>query len=319
MVKKKIIKKLLVASFAVGSFSFIPEIYHFPQISSVAYAEVKEYIGVGEAIISDNENLNIGKEGAKLQAIRNAQEQTGVFISNITEVRNAILQKDEIVAFTAGIAKINGDIKYEPISLGDALGTMKYRATVIAQIDTNDLNNKIMEWKNKNHSEQTNLVNQNKLLLENIEELKRRNAELENQLKTTQNTTKIKEETEKSKNATQFTQKLYDGYKSYYTEDYKNAAKNYSEALKIKEFEYEFKSSVDVPKIHNDVASKIMARIAAIKIVQRDIAEYLNKFVSDRGINSNDQNIKILIDQIVKNSKCIKESFAENGEKEYAI
>ena len=85
---KKFLRRLLATSLTVSALTFTAEIY-FPPIVSVVHAEVKEYVGVGESIVSDRETIDIGKQGAKLQAIRNAQEK-------------------------AGIVKISDNIKYEP-------------------------------------------------------------------------------------------------------------------------------------------------------------------------------------------------------------
>ena len=131
-------------------------------VMSVANAELQKYTGVGESIISDRETLEIGKQGAKMQAIRNAQEQAGVFLSSQTVVKNARMQSDEIMAFTASVVHIDEpNIKYELIPLNDALGTAKYRAMVIVTIDTDELNDKINKWLERDSQQRANLVDQN--------------------------------------------------------------------------------------------------------------------------------------------------------------
>ena len=141
-------------------------------------AQVRKYIGIGESVMSEKEPPGISKGDAKLQAIRNAQEQAGVFLASLTEVKNSIITKDEITAFTAGVVKV-GEVKYELIPLNDTLGIGKYRATAEVTIDTDDLNAQIEAWRKRATQKRANITNQNNELVKQIEELKRRNEELE--------------------------------------------------------------------------------------------------------------------------------------------
>ena len=70
------LKNFFAASFIAVGVTFAPTICDFDGwlISSVAHAEINEYVGVGESIMSDRDTGEIAKQSAKLQAIRNAQE-----------------------------------------------------------------------------------------------------------------------------------------------------------------------------------------------------------------------------------------------------
>ena len=93
----------------VAAFSPVIEVCSFP-IISIAHAEVKTYTGTGEYLMSDGETMDIAKQGAKMHAIRNAQEQAGIFLSSRSEVKNGKLTKDEIETFTVGVVKV-GEVK----------------------------------------------------------------------------------------------------------------------------------------------------------------------------------------------------------------
>lgn len=102
------------------------------------HAEVKNYVGTDEYIMSEGENLGVAKERAKQKAIRNAQEQAGIFISSYSKTSMFKLVEDEIIAISGGILKIQ-DVKFETTVLQNATG-ISIRATVTATIDTNDIN-----------------------------------------------------------------------------------------------------------------------------------------------------------------------------------
>ena len=299
-------------------FLFVVLIIFENIFASNVHAEVRTYIGVGESIISDRETLEIGKQGAKLQAIRNAQEQAGVFISSLTEVKNNILQKDEIIAFTSGIAKIEDDkITYEVIPINDFLGTIKYRSTVVVKIDTDDLNKQVIDWISRNADEHKKLVSQNKLLLENIEDLKKRNAELEKRIlkvNSTQKNEKINQDIKTIENNSTYTQKLYDGYQSYYKKDYESATKNYGDALKLKLFESE--GNGFPPNNTTGIIKRLIAESAAIAFAKKNLAEYVLEYIKDRiGDSDYENNYKVInkfVNEAVNNSVIIKKEFVNN-------
>ena len=236
--KKKLLK-LIAASIIAGGFTFTPNLYLFtdlPLTMSIAHAEIKTYTGVGESIISDRETLDIGKQGAKLQAIRNAQDQAGIFISSRSEVVNGKLAKDEIIAFTAGIVKISDDVKYEPIPLGDALGTIKYRATVLVTIDTDELEARINQWLSKNAQDRSAITAQNNELNKTVDEIKKTNERIEKQIvnaKTPEDTAKIKEELKALDRDTLYAQKISEGNDLFKSADRDGAIKSYNEAIAL--------------------------------------------------------------------------------------
>ena len=151
-------KNFLVALLVVWSLFFMP----------AAQAEVRTYDGVGEYLMSDFETFDVAQQRAKQRAEQNACEQAGVYVESRTEVRNAQVTKDEIITMTSGILKIV-DVQFKREIVDD--NTTRIRATVKAQIDSNDIN----QWLTKGAQERSALVAQN-------EELRRANAEQDKQI-----------------------------------------------------------------------------------------------------------------------------------------
>ena len=102
--------------------------------TSPVNAEVRNYDGVGEYIMSDFETPDVAKQRAMLYAERNAQEKAGVYIKSYSKSSNFELVADEIETMTSGILKvISVDYKVIPM---EEYGGIMYRATVLASIDT---------------------------------------------------------------------------------------------------------------------------------------------------------------------------------------
>ena len=314
MHSKKFLHKLLIASLAAVSLIFTPEIYGLPSSAAIVHAEVKEYVGVGESIVSDRETLDIGKQGAKLQALRNAQEKAGVFISSHSVMRDHELEMAEVIAFTAGIVKVSDNVKYEPIPLGDDLGTMKYRATVVVTIDTNDLTNQINAWLQRNSRDRSNIVEQDKDLRQLVDKQAKRIKELEQTIAATQDKAKVKQELSKLDNDTRVIEKTAEGNQAYYNGNYSRSAELYSDVLKLKEFEFEGYGVASL-RVQNNAHAKMLARRAAIADTYRKIAEQLLNYVEARmpGRLENDEAFRMKINAMIKNSQVVEEGSIGSG------
>lgn len=314
MRRKKFLIRLLIASLATGSLIFTPEIYGLPSSAAIVHAEVKEYVGVGESIVSDRETLDIGKQGAKLQAIRNAQEKAGVFISSYSVMRDHEIEMDEVIAFTAGIVKVSNNVKYEPIALGDDLGTMKYRATVVVTIDTNDLTNQINAWLQRNSRDRSNIVEQDKDLRQLVDQQAKRIKELEHTIAETKDKAKVKQELSKLDNDTRIIEKTAEGNQAYYEGNYSRSAELYSDVLKLKEFEFEGLGVAD-PSVQINTQAKAMARLAAIADTYRKIAEQLRDYVEARipGRLESDEALRMKISAMIKVAPIVDEGELKGG------
>ena len=314
---KSKLKKIIAASLMTSILTLASDVnlYEFRIIPSIVYAEVKTYKGVGESIISDRETLETGKEGAKLQAVKDAQEQAGIFVSSITEIKNNMVTKDEIIAFTSGIININDNVKYELIPLNDTLGTAKYRATVFVTIDTNDLSQKIHEWQNRSIQDRSNIIEQNKELKNMVDEQAKRIKELEllvANAKTSQDQAEVRSAIAKIDNSTKVIQKNAEGNKFYYEQKYSAAADSYADALK---FVIEG-SGVPPKNVVSRAQGRMLARRAAVADAYRNLAQNITNYLNARSTKIlNDDEVRIKIAEIVKNAIIISEAETPDGYK----
>lgn len=122
---------------------------------SSLHAQVMTYTGSDEYIMSEFETIDIAKQRAEQKAIRNAQEQAGVYVESNTQVVNMMVTKDEIRTMTAGILKVS-DVHYQLTPLQDGKSLI-VKATVKADIDTDDFAN----YLNKPAPERADLVAKN--------------------------------------------------------------------------------------------------------------------------------------------------------------
>ena len=132
--------------------------------ASPVSAEVRNYDGVGEYIMSDFETPDVAKQRAKTYAERNAQEKAGVYIKSYSRAENFELVDDEIVTMTSGILKIiSVDYKLVPM---EEYGGIMYRVTILASIDTD----KVDEWIAQGVGERESLIEKNRELQKQIDE-----------------------------------------------------------------------------------------------------------------------------------------------------
>lgn len=231
------IKRIVAASVIAGSFMFTPNIDfdEFKITSSVAHAEVKTYIGVGDYVLSDDVPPGDIKNKAKLYAERNAIEQAGIFVRSNSVVKNHKLKKDEISVIAGEILKIT-NVKYEIIPLNDDSGIAKYKVTITAEIDTNNLRDAINKFLNRDDQERENLVEQNKALQKIIEEQAKRIKELENnavRIKSQEDKDNINAEIRSIDNYTVAIQKYNEGSVFLNQKNYKEAIRLYTESIQL--------------------------------------------------------------------------------------
>lgn len=121
----------------------------FFQMFGTANAEIKIYTGTDVYIMSESDSLGSAKEKAKQKALRNAQEQAGVYVSSYTKVINNQVTHDEIITMTNGILEVL-DVNYiiadEKI---DDINGITIKAEVKVRIDSD----KIDAWLDKEIAE----------------------------------------------------------------------------------------------------------------------------------------------------------------------
>ncbi len=119
-----------------------------------------------------NESIAVAKERARVDAMRSAAEQGGVFVESISQVKDANLTKDEVNVITAQVMQVKSETMH-PIIEG---GCVKYVCDIVAVIDTDviDLDKYI---------ENKTALKENMRLQNEIERLKQENSSLKEQYK----------------------------------------------------------------------------------------------------------------------------------------
>lgn len=102
--------------------------------TATAYAEVQTYEGVGEYPMT-NETMDFAKEEAEKYAMRDILEQISVYIDSVSKVDNAVLQRDEVIAISAGILHVVNS-KFSCETKEDCINV---KAFVTAEIDIDEL------------------------------------------------------------------------------------------------------------------------------------------------------------------------------------
>lgn len=109
--------------------------------TSHSHAEVVVVEAEGTYLVGDglNENINIAKELARREALRNASERVGVYVQSYSVTSNNVLTKDEVTVVSANILQI---IEQEcfPVIEGK---NIKFVYHIKANVDVDNLNHQI--------------------------------------------------------------------------------------------------------------------------------------------------------------------------------
>ena len=189
MYGKKLLSKLVIASVLVGGLNFVPVILNSNsanlQMTSVAYAEIKDVTAKDAAILdfADESAEYTAKVQniAKMRAIQRARERAGVYLKSFSRTVNGVLTANDISAYTSDKIEVS-DVKFQKLfyqvkdvngNLTGKIGFM-YEATVTAKIDTTGL----QEYIQKSLQEKQRLIDRDKNLQKNIEEVNKKYEDL---------------------------------------------------------------------------------------------------------------------------------------------
>ena len=128
------------------------------------HAEIKTYTGTDEYTIGEQETQADAKERSKQRAMRNAQEQAGVYISSYSRSKNFNLVDDEVLFITEGILKVVGAPNYKIIVLNDGK-SMFIQTTITVEIDTDDLDRRLEEFEQRGKKTPETLTPQTRIPL----------------------------------------------------------------------------------------------------------------------------------------------------------
>ena len=97
--------------------------------------------------MSKVETLEVVRECAKADAMRNATEKTGVYVKSYSRSKNFELDEDVIETMTANILKLIEKPIFQMLEEVDNLEGVLIRVTVKVQVDDSDIN----RWLNKSN------------------------------------------------------------------------------------------------------------------------------------------------------------------------
>ena len=192
------------------------------QTNSQGDNSIKIYDGVADCLVNDSDTFKNVKLRAKDLAIQKVQQKIADYVYGFWKDRYLTLPDDEVLSIASEICTIT-DVKYNFIDSDD---NTLIRATVLAQIDDNDVMNYIIQF----FKERNKLKLQNEALRKEIEDLKRQIAELKSQhTNNQQNTSQVV-----SKDETfTFNQTVDKAWILFCRKEYRNAIRLYDEAIKL--------------------------------------------------------------------------------------
>lgn len=143
------------------------------QTNSQGDNSIKIYDGVADCPVNVSDTFKNVKIRAKDIAIQKVQQKIADYVYGFWKDRYLTLPDDEVLSIASEICTIT-DVKYNFIDSDD---NTLIRATVLAQIDDNDVMNYIIQF----FKERNELKIQNEALRKEIEDLKCQIAELKSQ------------------------------------------------------------------------------------------------------------------------------------------
>ena len=183
---------------------------------------IKIYDGVAECTVNESDTFKNVKIKAKNLAQDNVQKKIADYVYGFWKDRYLTLPDDEVLSIANEISKII-DVKYNVIDSDDKI---LIRATVIAQIDDNDVMNYIIQF----FKERNELKSQNEALRKENEDLRRQIAELKRQqVNNQQITPQIVSKDKISVSADKFEE----AERLYYRNRFSEAIKLYDEAIQL--------------------------------------------------------------------------------------
>ena len=121
--------------------------------SNSAYAEIFKVQATGVYTMSTYETPVVAQERALKEAERRAVEQAGIYVESYTKTKNAIVQKDEILAITSNLITV---LEKKITKKVDSANNLQFLAHIIATVDTdsvikglqrNDIQNVLKDYK----------------------------------------------------------------------------------------------------------------------------------------------------------------------------
>lgn len=192
------------------------------------WAELKTFTVKAQAFIGDNQTKNEARQLATLEAKRQALEQAGTYVESLTLVKNSVLSKDEILAFTGGVSKTEL-LSEKAITLAQSFGI-----EIVAKVtvDTALVENRIKHFASNREAleKEKALIARNKALEQEIRVYQAQLKKLKDLSQVQQLRASTGQKLENKYNATDWFRK---GYEAHLRKEYDSALGHYNQALKL--------------------------------------------------------------------------------------
>ncbi len=192
------------------------------------WAELKTFTVKAQAFIGDNQTKNEARHLATLEAKRQALEQAGTYVESLTLVKNSVLSKDEILAFTGGLSKT------EIISEKAITHDQSFGLEIVAKVTVDSA---LVENRIKHFAVNRETLEKEKALLARNQQLEQEIRAYQAQLKKLKDLSQVQQlrastgqKLENKYNATDWFRK---GYEAYLLKQYDTALGHYNQALKL--------------------------------------------------------------------------------------
>ena len=148
-------------------------------LTTVVFAAIQTFNGMGKYIMSDFETEDIAKQRAIQRAREDAQDKAGVYLTSFSKTENARLTADEISAVTNNIIDISDvQVDSKPFEVDGEPGVI-WTVTLKATIDPEG----IWDFVKRDDKEKVTIVQQNNTLREGFAKNDEQVADLKEQYK----------------------------------------------------------------------------------------------------------------------------------------
>ena len=203
--------------------------------AAVVDAAVKLYTATGEDYPSEVESQDIAKQRALDKAIKKAVKEAGVYLKTYSRTLNSELTDDEITAITSNAWQLVGEPIYNRTfkQISDETTIIIWTAKVEVNID----DAVIQSWLNRDEIDKSTIISQTRAAQLVSDENERTIVNLREQYNRAtsqaekERICKLLNDTDRDFLANQ---KLEEGLRHYYADDYAGAIKLYNEAIELK-------------------------------------------------------------------------------------
>ncbi len=202
--------------------------------ASLVGATVKMYTATAEDYASEVESQDIAKLRARDKAIKKATKEAGVYLKTYSRSVDNELTDDEVTAITSNSWQLVGEPKFSRSvkQVSDETSIIVWTATVEVNVDDAEL----QSWLMRDDKDKSTIITQTREAQKSSAENERTIEDLRdkyNQATSQAERDKIRQQMNDADRDFLADQKLEDGNRLYYAQDYDGAIRLYGEAVEL--------------------------------------------------------------------------------------